>query len=100
MAGEKRGAQRYRFESRKAQKKGIVFRKDPIPGTGHSHCKYARYFRTKIRTIQEKREYFKHPEFVRKKRSFKYLPDSYESLRNITMRTRSWKRTKKEKQWM
>ena len=90
MAGEKRGAQRYRFESRKAQKKGVVFRKDPIPGTGHSHCKYARYFRTKIHTIQEKREYFKHPEFVRKKRSF-ILKDGRKRTVFCRKVLRSWK---------
>lgn len=100
MAGEKRGAQMYRFKSREAQKKGVKFRKDPVPGTGNCYTKYARYFRTRIHTFQEKREYFKYPELVRRKRSFKNIPDSYEDFRNATMQIRSWKRTKKRKQWM
>jgi hypothetical protein len=72
------------------------FRIDPVPGV-HKYGSYARYYR-KLRTTQEKRWNIPHREYVRPKR--KNLPDFWDDYYISKERTKSWKRTKKKKQWM
>lgn len=74
------------------------FRIDPVPGTG-GYRSYGTYFR-RIRTTQERRMSFSHPEYIRGKRNFRTLPNSWDDLDRSDLHYRCWKRTKKRKQWM
>ena len=81
--------------------RGVVkcrFRIDPIPGTG-GYRSYGTYFRS-IRTTQERRMSFAYPEYIRRKRGFRTLPNSWDDLNRSDLGNRCWKRTKKRKQWM
>ena len=79
----------------------VIYRYDPIPNTGgyKGYKRNTRWCRH-VNTQQERKWYFAYPEFVRTKRNFKKLPSRWDDLKNSKMSTRSWKRTKKEKQWM
>jgi hypothetical protein len=79
----------------------VIYRYDPIPNTGgyKGYKRNTRWCRH-VNTQQERKWYFAYPEFVRTKRNFKKLPSRWNDLKNSKMSTRSWKRTKKEKQWM
>jgi hypothetical protein len=73
------------------------FRFDPVPGISN----YNNLGRTikRPRTTQEKRKSFEHPELIRPKRGRRMLPDSWDDIFRKCPK-RSWKRTKKKKQWM
>ena len=72
------------------------YRYDPVPGI-HNNNSY-NYYR-KPRTTQEKRKSFEYPELIRPNRRATLLPDSWADI-YIDRPKRSWKRTKKEKQWV
>lgn len=84
------------FRSRSVVK--CRFRIDPIPGTGKYHP-YKGYLR-RIRTTQERRMSFAYPEYTRGKRNFRNLPNSWDDYYRSDINNKSWKHTKKRKQWM
>lgn len=86
----------------------VEFRKDPIPRLWDwTHDSRKCIFR-KIKTQQERKMWYAHLEdekeyghkLARQRRSANALPDSWEEFIKEKMRIRSWKRTKKRKQWM
>ncbi len=77
------------------------YRYDPVPGIHKLHNTHRKYFRNP-RTTQEIRFSYSHKQFVkiRGKRSKNSLPKAYSDLTISDNRIKSWKRTKKRKQWM
>lgn len=79
----------------------IIYRYDPVPYTGgRKGYKRGNRWYCNLNTQQERKWYFSCPELVRDKRKPKYLPTRRDEVINSKMHTYSWKRTKKEKQWM
>lgn len=76
------------------------YRYDPVPCTG-KHSRY-RYCLKKPKTTQEKRMSFAvDKKYVRGKRNFHYLPNSYDDIeRSDIQNKRGWKKSKIKKQWM
>lgn len=74
------------------------FRKDPVPFT-HKHKRYGRYFRHP-KTLNEMKlnNDIEYSSFVRPKR--RKLPTLWDDYYCSNLYDRSWKRTKKKKQWM
>ena len=79
----------------------LRFRFDPVPYTGNFKG-YGCYYRN-IKTTQE-RKYACDPEhkpYIRGKRNFRNLPESWDDIPVSRYSIKkSWKRTKKRKQWM
>jgi hypothetical protein len=80
------------------KKHGYEYRKDPIPGIHKRKNHRGSWMRTGF-CMNEKRAYDK--EFTRAKRKPKNLPDAWNDYpRADTLNKHSWKKQKKEKQWM
>lgn len=89
-----------------------VFRKDPIPrlsncnhGTVRPHYRHPKIQPERIlwfKILEEQREYRKYGLSIklRLKRSLKNLPEAYDDVYNADNRIRSWKRTKKKRQYL
>lgn len=78
------------------------FRAEPVPGI-HRYPNTVRCYYRHPKTTQELRYVEPHSEFVRirGKRSKRFLPTWYDDLPIADYRnSRSWKRTKKKRQWM
>lgn len=77
----------------------LKFRFDPIPHTGK--CYSLGYLYRNIKTTQEKKYACdsEHKPYIRGRRSFSNLPDAWDEIPTSSIK-RSWKRTKKRKQWM
>jgi hypothetical protein len=73
------------------------FRFDPVPGISNYNS-LGKYFK-KPRITQERRKSFEYPELIRPKRRATLLPDPWDDV-HIDRPKRSWKRTKKKKQYM
>lgn len=71
-----------------------MYRHDPIPHTG-SNKRIGPYMR-RPSCIGMYREQIAYKEFHRKR----FIPNSYDDLRATNILDKSWKRTKKENQWM
>jgi hypothetical protein len=78
----------------------MIYRRDPVPKTGHSGGCWGDYFKTP-QTHQERRQAAAYPEFVRSRRSVLHLPDAWEDNARSNIGDHCWKRNKKRrKQWM
>jgi len=77
---------------------GFKYRFDPVPGI-HHFKNAIRYYYRRIKTTQERRWALAHKEYVRGKRRFTSLPNSWDDLRNSKEHIKNWKRTKKRRQW-
>jgi len=73
------------------------YRETPVPCI-NSH-RYRRLFRCP-RTTQERRFNEYHSIFVRGRRSTRNLPTAFDDLSNKSLCIRTWKRTKKTKQYL
>ena len=85
----------------KLERLGYIYeyRKDPVPGV-HARKRIGSYYRS-FRTMNERRAFFACDEkLVRGSRRPKSLPNNWDDEVVTKMCTRSWKRTKKQKQWM
>ena len=76
--------------------KKFIYRKTPVPDTGKRHW-YKSYFRH-MRTTQERRWSFlgeneDYPIKLRTKRSFKYIPNSWDDI--VKERHKNWKKYRK-----
>lgn len=77
--------------------KHYKYRQGSVPGIHkHGHC--AEFRRPKI--TQEKRQYFAHKEFVRAKRNCNNLVSNWDDICRSNILSKTWKNTKKKKQWM
>ena len=77
--------------------KHYKYRQGSVPGIHkHGHCVGFRH----PKTTQEKRQYFAYKDFVRAKRKFNNLVTSWDDIYRSDILTRTWKNTKKKKQWM
>ena len=74
------------------------FRIDPVPYTKKYRC-IGSWFRH-VRTYNELKSYEASDVRIRGKRSIHNLPTAWDDVYNNNMSIRSWKRTKKKKQWM
>lgn len=78
--------------------KYFKYRYDPVPNV-HKYSNFSSY--RKANTLQERKKYFEYKEFVRAKRNFKNLPNSWSDLYRSDMINDNWKTSKKKKkQWM
>ena len=74
------------------------FRIDPVPYT-KKYKRIGSCFRH-VRTYNELKSYEASDVRIRGKRSIPNLPTAWDDVYNSNMSIRSWKRTKKKKQWM
>lgn len=74
------------------------FRIDPVPYT-KKYRRIGSCFRH-VRTYNELKSYEASDVRIRGKRSIPNLPTTWDDVYNSNMSIRSWKRTKKKKQWM
>ena len=74
------------------------FRIDPVPYT-KKYRRIGSCFRH-VRTYNELKSYEASDVRIRGKRSIRNLPTAWDDVYNSNMSIRSWKRTKKKKQWM
>lgn len=74
------------------------FRIDPVPYT-KKYRRIGSCFRH-VRTHNELKSYEASDVRIRGKRSIPNLPTAWDDVYNSNMSIRSWKRTKKKKQWM
>ena len=74
------------------------FRIDPVPYT-KKYKRIGSCFRH-VRTYNELKSYEASDVRIRGKRSIRNLPTAWDDVYNSNMSIRSWKRTKKKKQWM
>ena len=74
------------------------FRIDPVPYT-KKYKRIGSCFRH-VRTYNELKSYEASDIRIRGKRSIPNLPTAWDDVYNSNMSIRSWKRTKKKKQWM
>lgn len=74
------------------------FRIDPVPYT-KKYRRIGSCFRH-VRTYNELKSYEASDVRIRGKRSIRNLPTAWYDVYNSNMSIRSWKRTKKKKQWM
>ena len=74
------------------------FRIDPVPYT-KKYRHIGSCFRH-VRTYNELKSYEASDVRIRGKRSIPNLPTAWDNVYNSNMSIRSWKRTKKKKQWM
>ena len=74
------------------------FRIDPVPYT-KKYRRIGSCFRH-VRTYNELKSYEASDVRIRGKRSICNLPTAWDDIYNSNMSIRSWKRTKKKKQWM
>ena len=74
------------------------FRIDPVPYT-KKYRRIGSCFRH-VRTYNELKSYEASDVRIRGKRSIRNLPTAWDDIYNSNMSIRSWKRTKKKKQWM
>ncbi len=79
-----------------------VFRYDPIPHTGRNRWSFGHYYRSQIKTTNERRQSFAcDPKYIRKKRNYVSLPNVWDDYpRSDRGHDKSWKKTKKKKQWL
>lgn len=75
------------------------YRYDPVPYI-HKYTNRVRSYYRHVRTTQELRWYYAHKKYIRSKRSPKNLVNTWDDVYISDNYTRSWKRTKKSKQWM
>ena len=74
------------------------FRFDPVPYTACTN--YGHYYK-RPRTTQERRLSFKDKEYVRPRRNYRTLVNSWDDyVRSDLKIKRSWKKKKVRKQWM
>jgi hypothetical protein len=89
----------------KYKKRGVIncnykFRYDPVPHTGHRKWSFKNFYKTP-HTVQEKRWNTAHIEYVRGSRHPSRLPNPWDDCpRSDAFIKRSWKKTKKRRQWM
>lgn len=76
----------------------LGFRVDPVPSTG-GYSRIKRIIRNP-KTFQERKWSIAHKEFVRGRRNSNNLPNNWDDIWIAKAKIRSWKRTKKKKQWM
>lgn len=91
----------YSFSKPKVKGIKLKFRFDPVPGTG-GYKNLGRFYRN-IKTTQERKFCCdpEHKPYIRGKRSMKNLPEAWDDIWNSKeLIKKSWKRTKKRKQWM
>jgi len=74
------------------------FRIDPVPYT-NKYRRIGSCFRH-VRTYNELKSYEASDVRIRGKRSIRNLPTAWDDVYNSNLSIRSWKRTKKKKQWM
>lgn len=79
---------------------GLTFRYryDPVPGVKHWRNSFKSYYR-RMRTTQERRWACVHKEYVRGKRNYINLPNSWDDF-CYSRREKGWKRSRKKRQWM
>ena len=70
------------------------YRKNPVPRTGKKSWNYYR----KIKTFQERKESIYSKEYIRAKRNYTNLPNSWDDITRKDFKDRSWKRHRKT-QW-
>ena len=76
------------------------FRIDPIPSSGRKRYRFKNFYR-RMRTFQERKWSFSYPEYVRKRRNARNLPNNWEDIpRADIYYNKSWKKQKKKRQWM
>jgi len=75
------------------------YRFDPVPGIHHFKNSIRHYYRH-IKTTQERRWSLAHKKYIRGKRRFTAIPNSWDDFKNSSNYIKNWKRTKKDKQWM
>lgn len=77
------------------------YRMDPVPGTSWRWgYQFRIWYKTGVNCLQEKREYYAYPEYTRRKRSPKSLPNDWDDRQRGDVDTRrSWKNKKVKKQW-
>ncbi len=79
---------------------GYVYRYDPVPHTGKRRRGFYNWYK-RPRTTQERRWNEAHIEHVRGKRHNKYLVTAWDDYpRSDSFIKRSWKKNKKNKQWL
>ena len=74
------------------------YRKDPVPYTG-CYKRFGHAFRHP-KTHQEMALSYAYSEFVRSKRKASALPNEWDDNYCSNILVKSWKRSKKKKQWM
>ncbi len=74
------------------------YRFDPVPGVKHWKNSIRPYVRH-MRTTQERRWSYAHEGYVRKKRNYIHLPNTWDDCW-YARREKGWKRTHKKRQWM
>jgi len=79
------------------------YRCESVPGV---HKKHRGHFYRRIRTIPEKRAWFATVDQLQEeqlicklRRSPRVLPDSWDDIKRNDYEDRSWKRTKRKRQW-
>lgn len=79
-------------------KTNLIFRKSPIPYTKKRRCKIYR----NPKTFQEIRENCDNEtsQYIRAKRTRKYLPTYYDDINRGNYKSKSWKKQKIKKQYM
>lgn len=91
-----------RFKNFFLSKERAIFRFDPVPGTGKKNWCFGHFYKTAC-CMQERRLYgdLDHRKYSRGKRYPSNLPDAWDDWpKSRTYNKRSWKKTKKKKQWM
>ena len=76
----------------------VTFRNGPIPWTG-CNKRFGGGFK-QPKTHQEMKQSLAYPEFVRNKRKASALPNAWDDNYCTNILVKSWKRSKKKKQWM
>lgn len=74
------------------------YRYDPVPGVKHWKNSILSYYR-RMKTTQERRWSLAHKTYVRGRRNYRNLPNSWDDF-CYARREKGWKRTKKKRQWM
>lgn len=77
--------------------KHYKYRQGPVPGI-HKHGHYIGFRHPK--TTQERKQHFTNKKFVRAKRNANNLVDAWDDIFRSDTLSRTWKNTKKKKQWM
>lgn len=92
------------FRKRQTDKTYSGYRRDPIPLTGKSNWKFRCFYKTSINVVQEYKALYIAKENcvnVRGKRNKNRLPNVWDDIRRgDSWNKYSWKKLKKQKQWM
>jgi len=96
------GSLREYWKQLNRSKENAVFRCDPIPHTGRKLWRFRNHYRTAC-CVQERKLYGDpdHRKYGRGKRCPSSLPDAWNDFpKSRNHGYKSWKRTKKKRQWM